>query len=77
MCCAAEIRQRKKTVIRVNVLRSFDSEKILRRLKALTDHLEGFESILIRSLLVNSDIFLNLLLKGLLHKISKKPLDAA
>jgi hypothetical protein len=37
------------------------------------------ESILIRSLLVNWRLgyFLNLILKGLLHKISKKPLDAA
>ncbi len=39
----------------------------------------GVESILSRSLLVNWRLgyFLNLLLKGLLHKISKKPLDAA
>jgi hypothetical protein len=39
----------------------------------------GVESILIRSLLVNWRLgyFLNLILKGLLHKISKKPLDAA
>jgi hypothetical protein len=39
----------------------------------------GFESILIRSLLLNWRLgyFLNLILKGLLHKISKKPLDAA
>ncbi len=52
-------------------------------LKALTDHFEGgsrvYESILIRSLLVNWRLgyFFNLILKGLLHKISKKPLDAA
>jgi hypothetical protein len=40
--------------------------------------LEKVESILIRSLLVNWRLgyFLNLILKGLLHKISKKPLDA-
>ncbi len=39
----------------------------------------GVESILIRSLLVNWRLgyFLNLILKGLPHKISKKPLDAA
>jgi hypothetical protein len=37
------------------------------------------ESILIQSLLVNWRLgyFLNLILKGLLHKISKKPLEAA
>jgi hypothetical protein len=39
----------------------------------------GVESILIRSLLVNWRLgyFLNLILKALLHKTSKKPLDAA
>ncbi len=39
----------------------------------------GVESILIRSLLVNWRLghFLNLILKGLLHKICEKPLDAA
>jgi hypothetical protein len=37
------------------------------------------ESILIRSLLVNWRLgyFFNLILKGLLQKISEKPLDAA
>jgi hypothetical protein len=47
-------------------------------LKALTDHLEGV-SILIRFLLVNWRLgyFFNLILKGLLHKISKNPLDTA
>jgi hypothetical protein len=44
--------------------------------KGITDHLEG---ILIRSLLLNWRLgyFFYLILKGLLHKISKKPLDAA
>ena len=39
----------------------------------------GVESILIRSLLVNWRLgyFFYLILKGLLHKISKKPLDDA
>jgi hypothetical protein len=39
----------------------------------------GFESILIRSILVNWRLgyFFNLILNGLRHKISKKPLDAA
>jgi hypothetical protein len=39
----------------------------------------GVESILIRSLLLKWRLgyFFNLILKGLLHKISKKPLDAA
>ncbi len=39
----------------------------------------GVKSILIRSPLVNWRLgyFLNLIIKGLLHKISKKPLDAA
>jgi hypothetical protein len=39
----------------------------------------GVESILIQSLLVNWRLgyFFNLILKGLLHNISKKPLDAA
>jgi hypothetical protein len=39
----------------------------------------GVESILIRSLLLNWRLgyFFYLILKGLLHKISKKPLDAA
>jgi hypothetical protein len=48
-------------------------------LKALTDHLEGVESILIGSLLVNWRLgyFYFLILKGLIHKINKKPLDAA
>jgi len=39
----------------------------------------GVESILIRSLLVNWRLgyFYYIILKGLMHKINKKPLDAA
>ncbi len=56
------------------------AEKLTHALKGIDRPFRGgVESILIRSLLViwRLGYFLNLILKGLLHKIRKKPLDAA